>query len=342
MVFFSVEYFLRLWSCSVDEKHAGWRGRLSWMIQPMQIVDAIALLAFYVDLLTDIEHDRLAGTISFKLLRLLRLLSLLKVERQVHAFVVLKSVLSSKVSQLLVCAYAGMVLVALFGSCMFYLEANRDDGTLHSIPDALYWAIGTITTVGFGGKPGTPLGKVLSAGVSLVGVLFLAVPSGIVGSGFAEMMDQDRKTRRVASAFMLRKEAREARGGASNGTAGGQGESPRGSWAGDDDDGSVGGTPLSSPMNVGRLARGGASGGGGGEWASVAEVDAAWAQRIEERQAALEASLGRVEAMLGVISSKLVGSGQPGGASQQQRAVAGGAGGLVGPVAVDASVEAPA
>jgi hypothetical protein len=76
------------------------------MTRPMQIVDALALLAFYVDLL-DIEHDRLAGTISFKLLRLLRLSALLKVERQVHAFVVLRQVLASKVSQLLVCAYAG-------------------------------------------------------------------------------------------------------------------------------------------------------------------------------------------------------------------------------------------
>ena len=233
-----------------------------------------------------------------------------------------------------------MVLVALFGSCMFYLEANRHDGNLHSIPDALYWAIGTITTVGFGDKPGTPLGKVLSAGVSLMGVLFLAVPSGIVGSGFAEMMEQDRKTRRVASVLLRSKEDREARaalGGQPNGTTDGQGHRGSGGRDADDFEGSADNTPLSSPTPADRPPRALSF--------SVAGVDADWARRIEERQAGLEVSLERVEAMLGVITGQL----ELGGASLQQQpslrqqlgaaareAAAGDASSIV-----DASVEAP-
>jgi predicted metal-dependent hydrolase len=67
----------------------------------------------------------LQGTIYFRMLRLLRLLSLFKVERQVRAFAVMQKVLVSKMSQLLVCLYAMIVIVALFGSCMYFLVRDH-------------------------------------------------------------------------------------------------------------------------------------------------------------------------------------------------------------------------
>jgi hypothetical protein len=70
-------------------------------------------------------YSILQGTIYFRMLRLLRLLSLFKVERQVRAFAVMQKVLVSKMSQLLVCLYAMIVIVALFGSCMYFLVRNH-------------------------------------------------------------------------------------------------------------------------------------------------------------------------------------------------------------------------
>jgi hypothetical protein len=168
--FFTLEYAARIWSCSIEQKYRGWRGRLRWGCQPLQIVDAVCLVAFYVDI-CDVKfaphYERMAvrqqqqqpspprllasagpaciifqdwiicvatdstnvcilqGTIYFRMLRLLRLLSLFKVERQVRAFAVMQKVLVSKMSQLLVCLYAMIVIVALFGSCMYFLVRNH-------------------------------------------------------------------------------------------------------------------------------------------------------------------------------------------------------------------------
>jgi len=84
---------------------------------------------------------------------------------------------------------------------------DAERGVLTNMPAAFYWAIQTITTVGMTKYPGTPMGQVVSVFVSVLGVLFLAVPAGIVASGFTEMIEEDRRTRAIAKQFKLRTNA---------------------------------------------------------------------------------------------------------------------------------------
>ena len=169
-------------------------------------------------------------------------------------------------------------------------------GQLDTITDALYWAIQAITTVGIGtAGPGTAMGQIVSCVVSVLGVLFLAVPAGIVAAGFTEMIEEDRRLRAVAKSFQLKTSAsrkarektqRAAGGGvaqlhAASGTTGDLGATVSDASV---EAQSAPASPRTPPVPSGADPE---------QYAT-----SAWAARLEERQTRLEESLERVEAML--------------------------------------------
>ena len=118
-ILFSVEYFLRLWTAVEDPQYkAPFTGRLRWALSPLNVLDLVCLLPFVVDLILPPEDTSYRGATAIRLLRLLRLFALLRLERGLKAFSRIHAVLKHKGSELLVTVYVAGIFLVLSSSLM--------------------------------------------------------------------------------------------------------------------------------------------------------------------------------------------------------------------------------
>jgi voltage-gated potassium channel len=179
---FSIEYLARL-ACVPHP--------LRYARSFFGIIDLLAVLPSYVALLV----PGLGALVDVRVLRLLRIFRVLKLAEYVHEFVALKQALQASRRKILVFLSFVMLVVLVMGTLMYVVEGPVHGYT--SIPVGVYWAITTMTTVGFGDiTPQTDLGRVIAAAMMLLGWGTLAVPTGIVGAEFtAQHMRRPTTTR---------------------------------------------------------------------------------------------------------------------------------------------------
>jgi voltage-gated potassium channel len=184
---FSVEYVLRIWLSDLQAKYRGAiRGRARYARSPMSLVDFIAIVPFFLQF---IEMDlRIARAI-----RLMRLIRILKMGRYARAVTTLYAVISRKKEELAITVFVSVMILVLSASCMFFAENAAQPEAFRSIPSTMWWAVVTLTSVGYGDvSPITGIGKLVGAVVCMVGVLVVALPTGILASGFMEVMREQR------------------------------------------------------------------------------------------------------------------------------------------------------
>lgn len=190
---FTIEYLLRLWVCTVDCRytHPLW-GRLRYALTPLSLIDLISILPFYSLLLFP--------SLNFvNLIRLLRLLRLLKMSRYSESVRTLGAVLFAKKEELIATAFAVFILLIFASSIMYFVEHEAHPKAFGSIPDAMWWGVVTLTTVGYGDiYPITPLGRFLGAILAFLGIGIFALPAGIIAAGFSEEV-QRRKQEKMAA-----------------------------------------------------------------------------------------------------------------------------------------------
>ena len=182
---FTIEYFLRLWT-AVEvpylSRMAPWRARLTLARRPALLIDLFAILPFYL------SHF---FAIDLRVLRTLRLLRFLKLSRYSPAMYTLIRVLSNERKALL---GAGLLLATalLFSSTlMYYIEGEAQPDKFGSVPEAAWWSIATLTTVGYGdATPVTALGKVIGGLTMIIGLCILALPVAIISTGFAQELQR--------------------------------------------------------------------------------------------------------------------------------------------------------
>ncbi len=185
---FTVEYLARLWSCTADSRYAHpiW-GRVRYALSPMALIDLAAILPtylFFVD----------ADLRVIRALRLLRLARLGKVGRYSEAAIVLLRVLRAKREEMLLTFTLVGLLGVVFASLAYYAEHQAQPNAFPDIPHALWWAFVTITTVGYGDVvPVTPLGKVIGVCTAVLGILMIALPTGVLGAAFVEELNRTPK-----------------------------------------------------------------------------------------------------------------------------------------------------
>ena len=174
---FTAEYGLRLWSCVVDERYrAPVAGRLRYAVTPLALVDLLAILPFYL--------APLIPGADLRLLRVLRLVRLLKLTRYSPSLALLLHVLREEARPILASLFI-LSLLLLLGSGLGYLaERDAQPEAFGSIPAAMWWAISTMTTVGYGDVvPVTPLGMVVGGCLGVIGLGMVALPAGFNGNG---------------------------------------------------------------------------------------------------------------------------------------------------------------
>lgn len=183
---FAAEYAARLWSCVEDPRYPGVRGRMRWALRPLSLVDLLAFLPFLLTLgTTDMRVMRA--------LRLLRLVRLLKLGRYLAALALLRSVVHAKRAELVMGSALTSVLLIVSSSIMYFAENQAQPDKFSSIPASMWWAICTLTTVGYGDVyPVTVLGRMAGGVLAILGVGLFALPTAILGSGLVEAVQRTR------------------------------------------------------------------------------------------------------------------------------------------------------
>ncbi|MEN6609206.1 MAG: ion transporter [Methanoregulaceae archaeon] len=138
-------------------------------------------MPFFIPLLIPIDLRFLHA------IRLLRVFRLLKIGRYSYALNLLTKALNN-VKEVIAVAFFILVLILIFASSlMFYIENDAQPEAFSSIPDTMWWAIATLTTVGHGDVyPITPLGKFLGSFNAILGIGMFALPAGVFATAFIE------------------------------------------------------------------------------------------------------------------------------------------------------------
>ncbi len=185
---FSVEYLLRLWTCTEEDRfRRSVVGRLKFALTLLALVDLAAILPFYLPALIPFDLRFVRG------LRLLRMFRVLKLGRYSESVRLVVAVIRGKKEELLVTAFVGLLLLVVSSSLMYFVERDAQPDVFSSIPATMWWGVVTLTTVGYGDTyPVTAVGKVLGAFVAFLGIGMFALPAGLLASGFSEEISKRR------------------------------------------------------------------------------------------------------------------------------------------------------
>ncbi|WP_417725621.1 ion transporter [Salipiger sp.] len=182
---FTAEYLLRVWASAEREPaRPAWRARLRYMRSPLALVDLMAILPFFLGLIF---------TSDLQMLRILRLFRIYKLTRYSPALSVLFGVIREEAGAL-AAAFSILTILLVFAATGAYLvEHEAQPGDFGSIPAAMWWALVTLTTVGYGDvTPITPLGRIFGGFITVLGVGMAALPAGIIASGLADHLHRRR------------------------------------------------------------------------------------------------------------------------------------------------------
>jgi voltage-gated potassium channel len=175
-ILFSIEYILRVVSIQKPFKY---------IFSFYGIIDFLSTIPMYVSLIFVGSQ----GLVAFRALRLLRVFRILKLTRYIGASNKLMVALKSSSAKIAVFLFFVIIVCIILGTVMYMIEGAENGFT--NIPKSIYWAIVTLTTVGFGDiAPQTPLGQLIASAIMILGYSIIAIPTGIVSS---EMTKTDTK-----------------------------------------------------------------------------------------------------------------------------------------------------
>ncbi len=186
-VIFSVEYLLRLWVAVENPRFAKYRfPRLRYAVSPIAIIDLVAILP-------TLFAVGGAQTLVLRFFRVLRMLRLAKLGRTSRAWDQIRDALYERRYEFALILGLLGIAVLIAGSLLYWAEADAQPDKFGSIPRALWWAIVTLTTVGYGDTfPITGLGKLLAGIIAILGVMLVALPTGLFAASFTEGMQRHR------------------------------------------------------------------------------------------------------------------------------------------------------
>jgi len=172
-IFFTIEYFLRIYITKNPIKN--------YVLSFYGIIDFLAILPTYLSLILVGSHFMMV----IRIFRLIRVFRILKLGRYVGATQVLRDSFMNSRHKIAVFLEVIITIVVLMGSIMYIIEGPENGFT--SIPRGIYWAIVTLTTVGYGDiAPTTVAGQFIASAIMIMGYAIIAVPTGIVSSEFSK------------------------------------------------------------------------------------------------------------------------------------------------------------
>ncbi|ALF60539.1 ion transporter [Psychrobacter urativorans] len=183
---FSIEYLLRLWSVADDKPdNTTWRQRWQWLKSPSALIDLVAIAPAFLNHFVNID---------LRFLRILRLFRILKLTRYFASLRILLVVINKEKGSFQAVIFILFIMIVMAASGIYLVEKTAQPQVFESIPKAMWWAVVTLTTVGYGDVvPITNAGKILGAIITILGVGLAALPAGILATGLANELAQRRE-----------------------------------------------------------------------------------------------------------------------------------------------------
>ena len=183
IIVFTLEYLGRIYVANINKP-----SRRKFIFSFYGIVDLLAIIPFFLPFLFSLDLRVL------RILRLFRFIRIFKLGRFNNSFRTIKEVLKSTKNELLMTIFIAFVLLLISSTLMYYFESDVQPEKFKSIPHAFWWAIATLTTVGYGDVyPITAMGKFLSSIIAIIGIGFVALPTGILSSAYIERIKKKEK-----------------------------------------------------------------------------------------------------------------------------------------------------
>lgn len=192
VVVFSFEYVLRLWTANmIPQYKKPFTGNLRYALTPLAIIDLLAVLPFYLPFVgVDLR--------LLRVFRIFRFFRLFKIARYVDALSLMGKVFKRQKEELLISLIIVLIVLVISSTLMYYVENPQQPEGFSSIPKTMWWAVATLTTVGYGDMyPVTPLGQLLGGIIAVSGIVLFALPTGILASGFLEEIHHRKRTHGV-------------------------------------------------------------------------------------------------------------------------------------------------
>lgn len=186
---FSTEYLMRIYSAPEDPKFKGWfKGRLRYSLRPTSIIDLLAILPFYL------EH-LLHHLFDLRFLRVFRLMRLLKLARYSGATQSLFTVIKREWPVMKAAVFILLLLVMLAACLGYVFEHEAQPDKFENIPQAIYWSVITLASVGYGDiSPITPAGRAVTIVIALLGIGIFAIPAAILSSALSDQLRIERES----------------------------------------------------------------------------------------------------------------------------------------------------
>lgn len=186
IVIFTIEYLLRIYISDISHPSSNrFKSVLKFIFSWYGVIDLISILPFYLPILIKVDLRFL------RILRFTRFFRLFKISRYNDAFSIIASVIKEKKSELALTAFIAFKVLILASFLMYFFEGNKQPEKFSNILESLWWAVATLTTVGYGDVyPVTGIGKLISGFIAIMGIGLVALPTGIISAGFINKLDE--------------------------------------------------------------------------------------------------------------------------------------------------------
>lgn len=189
VIIFSIEYIMRIYVSDLTYPSSNkFKSILKFIFSPFGLIDLLAIIPFYLPFLIKIDLRFL------RILRLMRFMRIFKIHRYNNSLTLIYSVVKEKKAELAITGFVALLILLVASFLMYYVEGDVQPDKFPNMLSCLWWAIATLTTVGYGDVyPITGLGKFLSAIIAVLGIGLVALPTGIISAGFVDKIVKKKK-----------------------------------------------------------------------------------------------------------------------------------------------------
>jgi voltage-gated potassium channel len=189
LIVFLLEYIARIWTCTLDRRFKGnVTGRIKYALTPLALIDFLAVFPLLLPFLIPVDLR------VIRILRLFRLLRIFNLARYTSALHIFARVVTKKKEEIVLSIFLVGVLLMISSSLIYFCEHDAQPVAFSSIPASLWWAVITLTSVGYGDiYPVTTPGKILGGIIAVLGIGVVALPTGIIATSMIEHFASARK-----------------------------------------------------------------------------------------------------------------------------------------------------